>query len=254
VEVGHVAVRLYGDLADLAGTGRPQPHHEVPVASPRSVKDVIESLGVPHTEVDLVLVGGRSVAFSHRLIAGDRVSAYPPFADLDVATLSLVRPPPLSELRFLLDVHLGALANRLRLLGLDAAYRNDADDAELAAEAATDQRVLLTRDRGLLMRASVFHGQLLRSHDPDTQALEVVRRFELFDVLRPFSRCLRCGGPLATVAKAEVIDQLEPGTARSYDTFTRCDDCAQVYWPGAHHDRLATFVNQLRAAAPSPRR
>ncbi|MDQ3708204.1 MAG: Mut7-C ubiquitin/RNAse domain-containing protein [Actinomycetota bacterium] len=249
MDVGHVAVRLYGDLADLAGAGRPEPHHEVPVASPRSVKDVIESLGVPHTEVDLILVGGVSVAFEYRVVAGDRVSAYPPFASLDVATVSLVRPPPLPEPHFLLDVHLGALANRLRLLGLDAEYRNDADDAELAAAAGTDQRVLLTRDRGLLMRASVVHGQLLRSHDPDQQALEVVRRFELFDLLTPFSRCLRCGGLLATVAKAEVIDQLEAGTARTYETFARCGDCAQVYWSGAHHDRLAAFVEQIRAAA-----
>jgi len=163
-EVGHVAVRLYGDLADLAATGRPAPHHQVPVAAPRAVKDVIESLGVPHTEVDLVLVGGSSVAFAQRVIPGDRVSVYPQFADLDVATVSLVRPPPLPEPRFLLDVHLGALANRLRLLGLDAAYRNDAGDAELAATAAADERALLTRDRGLLMRANVVHGQLLRSH------------------------------------------------------------------------------------------
>ncbi|CAN5778618.1 MAG: Mut7-C ubiquitin/RNAse domain-containing protein [Actinomycetota bacterium] len=252
-EVGHVAVRLYGDLADLAATGRPAPHHQVPVAAPRAVKDVIESLGVPHTEVDLVLVGGSSVAFAQRVIPGDRVSVYPQFADLDVATVSLVRPPPLPEPRFLLDVHLGALANRLRLLGLDAAYRNDAGDAELAATAAADERALLTRDRGLLMRANVVHGQLLRSHHPDSQALEVVRRFDLFDAMAPFSRCPRCGGSLAPVAKAAIVDRLQPGTAATYDTFTRCAGCQQVYWPGAHHDRLAAFVEAILAAGASAR-
>ncbi|MDQ3538234.1 MAG: Mut7-C ubiquitin/RNAse domain-containing protein [Actinomycetota bacterium] len=250
MEVGHVAVRLYGDLADLAGTGRPEAHHQVPVAAPRAVKDVIESLGVPHTEVDLVLVAGTSVTFGHRVVAGDRVSVYPPFTGLDVTAVSLVRQPPLPEPRFLLDVHLGALANRLRLLGFDASYRNDADDAELAAAAVVERRVLLTRDRGLLMHASVVHGYLLRSHHPDSQALEVVRRFALFDVLAPFSRCVRCGGTLEPVDKAAVVDRLEPGTAATYDTFTRCTACEQVYWPGAHHDRLAAFVKGIRAVRP----
>lgn len=243
--MGHAEIRFYGDLATLAGTDE-SGTVAVPVERPRSVKDAIESCGVPHTEVDLLLVRGRSVGFDELVVAGDRVAAYPPWVALDVP--SRVRPAPLDQDRFVLDVHLGRLAQHLRLLGFDTLYRNDLDDEDLAALAAGGPRWLLTRDRGLLMRRTVTHGYLVRSSDPSEQVLEVVRRFGLADRFDPCTRCARCNGLLAPVDKADVVHLLEEGTRREHDEFSRCADCGQLYWPGTHVDAIARFLDRARSA------
>lgn len=238
-------IRFYGDLADLARDADRDGQARVFVERPRSVKDAIESCGVPHTEVDLVLSDGDSVDFGHQLSAGDHIAVYPQFTDLDVP--SRVRPDPLPALRFVLDVHLGRLAQRLRVLGFDAAYRNDADDAELAAQSVTERRWLLTRDRGLLMRATVRHGYLLRASDPRAQAREVVRRFDAAALVAPFTRCARCNARLERVPKAAIVDRLEPGTRRDHDVFARCTGCARLYWEGSHAAALHAFVDEATA-------
>ena len=243
-------IRFYGDLAELAAADRAG-EVDVPVGLPRSVKDAIESCGVPHTEVDLVLVDGRAVDFTARLGGGERVAAYPWFAALDVP--SPVRPAPLAVPRFVADVHLGRLAERLRVLGIDTAYDNGADDADLAAASVTGPRWLLTRDRGLLMRAAVTHGYLVRTHDPEEQAAEVVRRFSLGRALHPGTRCARCNGPLDPVAKADIIHLLEPGTRRDHDVFLRCRSCGRLYWEGSHTPALRDFVARMRAVASDRR-
>lgn len=243
--LGHATIRLYGDLTDIAWDADRGGEVHVPVDRPRSVKDAVESCGVPHTEIDLVLVNGGSVGFTEAVGPGDRVAVYPPFVELDVP--SRVRPPEIAP-RFLLDVHLGRLARRLRVLGFDTAYRNDADDAELAAEAAADQRWLLTRDRGLLMRSVVTHGYLLRSLDPRLQVFEVVRRFQLTERVAPMTRCTNCNGLLRDVDKSAVEHLLEPATRREHDDFAQCSSCGQVYWAGSHHPELRRFVAEVAAA------
>jgi uncharacterized protein len=252
---GRAVIRFYGDLAGLVWDTDRTGEVEVLAAAPRSAKDAIESCGVPHTEVDLLVVNGRSVGFDHLVSAGDRVAAYPPFDSLDVGAVSLVRPPPLPEARFLLDVHLGRLAQLLRHVGLDADYDNDLDDAALAARAAEGPRWLLTRDRGLLMRRAVTHGYLVRSDEPRQQLIEVVRRFGLGNALAPSTRCARCNGMLHAVAKVEVLDRLLPATRREHDVFMRCADCGQVYWRGSHAAHLDELVADVRAAVGGkPRR
>lgn len=250
--IGRVTIRFYGDLAGLATDADRAGEASVPVELPRSVKDAVESCGVPHTEVDLVLVDGQPVGWDHRLSAGDRVSVYPPFTRLEVP--SHVRPEPLPHTRFVCDVHLQRLAERLRLLGLDCRLPDDADDAALAALAARLQAWLLTRDRGLLMRRTVTHGYLVRAEDPVLQAVEVVRRFRLADELAPLTRCARCNGLLRPADAAEVAGDLQPDTRAAHDAFRRCGDCGQVYWEGSHLPSLRAFVDQVRrSAAPATR-
>lgn len=246
MQVGHVTIRLYGDLAGLAPDADGDGSVRVPVGRRRSVKDALEATGVPHTEVDLLVVDGAVVGFSAQVGPGDRVAAYPPLDTLEVE--SPIRPAPLAEPRFILDVHLGRLAGRLRLLGLDAAYRNDSGDAELARRAAEGPRWLLTRDRGLLMRAVVTHGYLVRATDPDEQVLEVARRFQLAPHLRPFRRCAHCNGWLEAVEKSAIADRLEPGTRRDHDEFRRCADCGQLYWPGSHLPSIQALLERVRDA------
>ncbi len=208
-----------------------------------SIKDMIESLGVPHTEVDLLLINGESAGFDVIVQDGDRVSVYPRFTALAIGDISRVRPGP-AELRFVLDVHLGKLAAYLRLLGFDATLPDDHDDANLARISEAEHRILLTRDRGLLKRRQVTHGYCPRSTVPREQLIEVVRRFDLAGRVRPFTRCLHCNGALETVEKGAVADRLQPGTARYYQEFRRCRACGRIYWQGSHYDRLAAVVEE----------
>ena len=222
------------------------------------MKDVVEAAGIPHTEVDLVVVDGEPVGLGHRPRAGDRLAVYPVLRSL--APADRLQPPPVGEVRFVADVHLGRLARLLRLLGFDTRGAGDrpgidlpdVDDATIAAVAEEEGRIVLTRDRGLLKRARVARGVFVRSDDPEEQAVDVVRHLGIADRARPLTRCLRCGGTLAPVAKAEVLDQLAPLTRAHQQDFRRCTRCGRAYWPGAHRDGLDALVRRLatRLAAP----
>ena len=235
-------VRVYGDLRFF--TDRPE--QEVPVGSPRSVKDLVESIGVPHPEIGLLVCDGRIVGFDHTVTGGDRVAAYPPLRSLAVD--SPTGPPPPAP-RFVLDVHLGTLARRLGVLGLDVDYATDRDDVQLARIADEEDRILLTRDRRLLMRSRVRHGYCPRSDDPDQQVLEVVERFVDTGDLAPFTRCPVCNEHLVEVPKADVVDEIGPHTRATQEAFRRCPDCRRVFWPGSHVEQLDELVARARQAA-----
>jgi uncharacterized protein len=191
-----VTVRFYGSLNDFLAPERRGGEFVHTVHGTPSVKDLIESLGPPHPEVELVLVDGQAVDFSHRVEHGQRLAVYPAFSALDVTPLVRVAPPPLPEPRFVLDVGLGRLAGLLRMLGFDTVWRNDFADEALARQSRDEQRILLTRDLGVLKRSEVLHGYFPRETDPSLQLIEVVRRFRLSGQMRPFTRCLACNALL----------------------------------------------------------
>ncbi|MGG6241808.1 Mut7-C RNAse domain-containing protein [Nodosilinea sp. AN01ver1] len=240
--------RFYAELNDFLAPERKQTEFIHWLNEPASIKDAIESLGVPHPEVDLILVNGKSVGFDYLTQNGDRVSVYPHFKSLEVGGTSLVRPAPLPQIKFVLDVHLGKLATYLRLLGFDALYRRDYGDAELAQISSQQQRILLTQDRGLLKRSLVTHGYIVRSHVPEQQAKEVLDRFHLHNAVAPLERCPRCNGRLTAVDKAEICDRIPPLTRLHYDAFSRCQSCGQIYWKGAHYDRIQQLVDRVTLA------
>jgi uncharacterized protein with PIN domain len=247
----HTALfRVYEELNDFLPEARRKRDFTYEFDGAPAVKDAVEALGIPHTEVDIILVNGRSVAFSHNLRDGDRVAVYPVFESLDVTPLVRLRPEPLRRTAFIADVHLGKLARLLRLAGFDTLYRNDLADDEIIRLSLAEQRIILTRDRGLLKVGVVTHGCCIRSHAPYEQLAEVIRRFDLHGQIRPFHRCLRCNGPVKPVEKAEIIDRLPPRTARAFDEFTRCRDCGRIYWKGSHWEKLRARLNQLRRSAP----
>jgi uncharacterized protein with PIN domain len=214
-----------------------------------SVKDAIEALGVPHTEVDLILANGEAVDFEYHLRPGDRIAVYPVFESLDISPLARLRERPLRHTTFVLDVHLGKLARLLRMLGFDTRYRNDYEDEEIATVAEAEGRIVLTRDRGLLMRSAVTHGYWVRSTAPIVQAREVVQRFDLREQVQPFTRCLRCNGMLDPVPAESVRDQVPPQAAAWCEergcTYRRCARCGQVYWPGTHYERMQRTVTRI---------
>jgi uncharacterized protein with PIN domain len=214
-----VRVRIAQPLRFLLAAGNRTGEVTVPVDEGAGPVHVVESLGVPRTEIGELRV------------AGDAIEVLP-----------VPRPQRIADPRFVLDVHLGTLARRMRLLGIDTAYRNNAGDAELVAQAAAESRVLLTQDRGLLRRKALRAGGYVRGSGADEQLRDVLDRFDL--PLAPWTRCLACNGPLEPVPKRAVEHLLEPGTRRSYQEFSRCRECGRVYWRGAHAERLAAIVAQ----------
>jgi len=197
---------------------------------------------VPHTEVDLILVNGESVDFSHPLRDGDRVSVYPVFESIDISPVLRVRPKPLREIRFLADTHLGRLAAYLRLMGFDTVYGHNLGDRDLTQLASAERRILLTRDRGLLMRSAITHGYWLRQTDPKLQLREVLERFDLASSAAPFTRCLRCNTPLAAASKPEVAGRVPPGVDARHREFHRCPGCGRIYWEGSHYRRMSELI------------
>ncbi|HWQ39626.1 MAG TPA: Mut7-C RNAse domain-containing protein, partial [Burkholderiales bacterium] len=216
-----------------------------------SVKNAIEALGVPHTEVELILANGVSVDFSYRVREGDRIAVYPKFEALDVRPLLRVRPEPLRRLRFVADSHLGGLARFLRMLGFDTLYSQQYHDHEIRDVAAKEGRVILTRDRELLKCRDVTHGCFLHAIKPEQQLREIVDRLQLQRDARPFTLCLECNVPLRAVEKQAVIDRLPPNVARSYERFSTCPRCGGLFWEGSHWRRmqavLAPILNERRA-------
>jgi len=212
-----------------------------------SIKDCIESMGVPHTEIDLILVNGVSVDFSYILADQDRVSVYPVFELLDITEVTRLRPQPLRDPRFVVDVNLGRLARYLRLLGFDVLFRNDYVDQELVELSSGQGRILLTRDRNLLKHAAITHGCFVHNTEPLRQIEEVIQRLDLVNSSVPFKRCIRCNGMLQPVEKGEIEDRLPPLTRKYYEVFWCCDDCSQIYWKGAHYGRMMELVEGLLA-------
>ncbi len=242
---GFVTVRAYAELNDFLEADSRGRDVRRPIQSHQTVKDVLEASGIPHTKIDLILVNGDPVSFQHRPAVGDRIAVYPMFEALDIGATARLRPEPLRHPRFVVDVNLGRLARLLRVLGFDVWWSSDADDQTLADISLDQQRILLTRDRGLLKRRAITHGLFVHSQQPEEQTLEVLRRLDLRRRIKPFTRCVRCNGQLAAVAKEQVIDQLEPLTRRYYDVFSQCPECGRIYWAGSHFEKLSRLVDRL---------
>jgi uncharacterized protein len=253
--MGRATVRFYAELNDLVLPERRFRDSEVEFAGSPAVKDVIESLGVPHGEIDLLLLNGRSAAFGDRLRDGDRVAVYPAFEAFDIADLTSVRAAPLREPRFVLDGHLGRLAAYLRMLGFDVLWQQQPTDADLARISADERRILLTRDLGLLKRTQVTHGLFVRATEPEEQLREIVERLHLQRLARPFTRCLRCNAPLEPVELAAIESELPPRVRERVREVRRCGGCGKLYWAGTHHDRMSALIARvLETRSPSSRR
>lgn len=240
-----VRLRFYGDLNDWLTINSKDKIVERVLPAPTSVKDLIESCGIPHTEVDLILVDGNSVDFSFFIQAEVRVSVYPFFNFLEIPKSKRLQRKNIRPIRFLADVNLGKLAKYLLLAGFDTAYHNDIEDKELIEQMLEEERILLTRDRKLLMYKAVQHGYLPRSDDPALQFEEVMIRFNLKNQTKPFVRCPNCNGVLESVPKSEILEQLEPLTKKYHEKFSRCVNCNQIYWAGSHRKRLNPKVRAL---------
>lgn len=238
--------RFYEELNDFLAPARRRREFSVPCARAATTKHMIEALGVPHTEVELILLNGESVGFGALLRDGDRVAVYPRFEAFDVTPLLRVREQPLRDTRFVADCHLGALAHLLRMMGFDTLHDNGFADEEIERFAAAQGRVVLTRDRGLLMRAGITHGCYVHALRPEQQLREVVERLDLARSARPFTRCPRCNAALRAVDQAQVEDLLPLELRERHGRFGRCKGCGRLFWEGEHWQRLRAVLAAQR--------
>ena len=244
--------RFYEELNDFLPPARRKAAFTYDCAREATVKNAIEALGVPHTEVELILVDSLPVDFSRRVRGGERIAVYPVFEAFDVRALLRLRPQPLRRLRFVADAHLGGLARFLRMLGFDTLYDNAFDDREIRSLAQRDRRIVLTRDRDLLKCADITHGCYVHARKPEPQTREIVARLQLEREARPFSLCLRCNAPLEAVDKTAVLDRLPPKAARFHDRFSTCRVCGGVFWEGSHWIRMRALLAGLGVAERVP--
>ncbi len=241
-----IKILFHGKLNDFLPDFRRGIYFEQPIQKSRSVKDLIESIGIPHTEVDVILVNSQSVDFNFLVSGKASLEVYP--VDMQPNAESLIHnamPIP-KEPRFVLDVHLGKLAGYMRMLGFDTLYRNDYDDPELADISSKQHRILITCDKKLLMRKKILMGYFVRSRKPKEQVKELLVHFNLFDYSHRHALCLSCNGKIYAVNKASIQHELLPLTREHYQTFYRCNDCKKIYWEGSHHAQMQQLIQQMK--------
>ncbi len=240
-----VTIRFFGSLNDFLPARMHHKQLKHKVAAAQTVKDAVEAIGVPHPEVAVLLVNGKSVGFSYQPLPGDEILVYPRAFSAQFPDACSLRKLPPYPLAFVLDVHVGTLARALRMLGFNASYRNDYTDTEIAQLAHTENRVVLTRDVGLLKLKAVEWGYWLRSQHLREQLQEVIGYFGLQSKWQPFTRCIACNGIISEVTKASVLQQLPPKTRLYYEQFYQCHSCRRVYWKGSHYNSMQEFIHQV---------
>ena len=238
-------IRFYAELNDFIKPVFRQREIEISVKGRVTVKNAVESLGVPHSAIDLVLVNGNAVDFGHLVQPGDYISVYPEFESFDISCISRNRKKPLRKSRFIADAHLGKLATKLRMLGFDTHFSGELSDEEIINLASAQKRIILTRDREMLKSGQVDHGYYVRSVLPATQLKEVIGKFDLGSQFKPFTLCLKCNGKLETACKREVENLVPVETASMFQSFFRCSGCGKIYWEGSHYESMKAEIKSL---------
>jgi uncharacterized protein len=241
-----VYFRFYEELNDHLPIGWKKKRFPYEFRGRPSIKNTIQAIGVPHSEVDMILVNGNPSDFSYQLQGGEEISVYPVFESFDISTESRLRARPLRETKFIVDVNLGKLAKKLRLLGFDTLFRNDFEDDEIIEISLREKRIILTRDRGILMKNAATHGYWLRNDDPGKQLREVIGRLHLQNMFKPFSRCSNCNGELEVAEKEKLRSRLHVDTLHYYNEFWECRSCSKVYWEGSHFGRIIDLIEELK--------
>ncbi|MGE5497311.1 MAG: Mut7-C RNAse domain-containing protein [Syntrophothermus sp.] len=239
-------LRFYEELNDFLPEDKKKVRFTHEFIHQTSVKDMIESLGVPHSEIDLILVNGQSVNFEYPVKDNDDISIYPVFESFDISEVTHLRSKPLRVPRFINDIHLGKLARYMRLLGFDTLCMKDITKDELVEISLEQSRGILTRDRHLLKRNEITHGYWIRNEDPFEQILEVIGRFHLENEISEFSRCMNCNGILVNAAKEDIADKIPERVRQYHNDFYQCAACRKVYWKGSHYSRMQTLIENIK--------
>lgn len=239
-------IRFYEELNDFLPGAKRKIRYEITFFGTPSVKDIIEAQGVPHTEIDMILVNGKSVRFTSEIKERDDISVYPEFESFDISKIQKLRPKPLRRPKFVSDVHLGTLAKYMRMLGFDVKYQNDFSDSQIIEISLNEKRAILTRDLGVLKQGKVKRGYWVRSIKAAVQIREIIARFNLSGSIKEFSRCIRCNTLLKPVDKTKVIQKLPSKVRTCREEFYYCHVCDKVYWKGSHYEKMRVFIEKLK--------
>ncbi|NDJ54411.1 MAG: Mut7-C ubiquitin/RNAse domain-containing protein [Chloroflexi bacterium] len=239
--------QFHGELNDFLPRGKRFTTIDYPFNWRASIKDMIESHGIPHCEVDVIVVNGHCVDFGYLVCDADQIQVYPSMASAPLHPTLRLRPLYPGRPRFILDIHLGRLAAYLRMIGFDSLWRNDYEDPELARVAHDEQRILLSRDIGLLKRSLVTYGYFVRHIYPRERIREIIQRFDLSRHMEPFKHCMKCNGMLRPVAKPSLVARLPQEIFHLYDDFHICTSCERIYWKGSHYRRMVGLIEELAA-------
>jgi uncharacterized protein len=238
--------RFYEELNDFLSEEKKKKRFKHEFTGNPSIKDMIESIGIPHAEIDLILVNGKSMGFNYPVKDKDDISVYPVFESFDISDIQHLRPKPLRKPKFILDVHLGKLARYMRMLGFDTLYETDYTDEQIVNIASKQRRTILTRDLGILKRNEVTHGYWVRTWNPEEQIKEIIERFDLQKEIKELIRCLECNDLLQKIEKKEILDRL-PGKVRLYhDEFFYCSNCDKIFWKGSHYSKMLKLIGKLK--------
>jgi uncharacterized protein len=237
--------RFYEELNDFLPKHRRKTDFEAAFKGKRSIKDMIESLGVPHTEIDLILVNGKSADFNYILQGQDRVSAYPVFESFNITDVTRLRKIPLRRHKYIADINLGDIVKYMRVLGLDLYYDPLLSTHEIIEISKREKRVILTKSRKLLKFKDVTHGIFIRPGTTTEQIRQIIDYLDIKDNIKPFSRCLRCNTLLKKVPKEKILDKIPPKTKEICDEYVQCPSCNKIYWKGTHFINMKRMVRQI---------
>jgi uncharacterized protein with PIN domain len=237
-----ITIRCYAELNDFLPSDRKQRSFTLSVKEPVTVGEVIEILGIPLSEVDMVTVNSQPVGRSYRPLENDYISVYPTFETFDISSQKTAQKQPLRITMFILDAHLGKLARYLRMLGFDTLYRNDYSDEEIIEIAREQKRIILTRDKLLLRSPRVNHGYYVRAIEKHGQLKEVVAKFDLYSQFKSFTRCMTCNTALLSKTKETIRDRVDPGIYSCFSEFFYCPACDKVFWKGSHFARMERII------------
>lgn len=240
-----VMFRFYEELNDFLPAQRRKRDFQVGFKGRESVKDMIEALGVPHTEVDLILVNGKSVDFRYIIQHGDRISVYPTFESLDIRDVTRLREIPLRQTRFIADINIRDVVKYMRALGLDVYYDSSLSPREIIRISKRKNRTILTKSRKLLKFRDVTHGIFIRPGTTVEQIRGIIDYLSLSELIDPFSRCLQCNKPLVGVSKDSILDRIPPKTREFCDEYSYCEACDKIYWKGTHYTRIKKVVDEI---------
>jgi len=239
-----VQFRAYAELNDFLRLDRRQIAFDYFYHGPVTIKEAIENQGIPHSSVELVLVNGEPVDFNFHLSENNFISLYPVFELLDISTLTKIRTGTLRNIRFIVDAHLGKLAKNLRIMGFDTLYRNNYADNQIRLIGRLQERIILTKDKGLLMAKNVARGYYVRSVKAKEQTTEVVRKFDLYSKTDSLSRCLICNHKLVEISAAAIPGEILLNLAKGFDFFYKCRHCHKFFWKGLHYKNMAESIQQ----------
>ena len=237
--------RFYEELNDFLPPEKRKQTFEYYFELNPSVKDAVEAIGVPHTEIDLIIANGKSVSFDYLISDNDYISVYPVFESLDISNIIHLREKPLRECKFIADSHLGKLARYLRIFGFDTIYEKKIGAEKIIEIALKEKRTILTRSVSLLKNKKITHGYFIRSENPVEQIKQVIRQSDLYKLINPFTICPVCNGQLIETQKNEIINIIPAQTALHHNQFKKCKSCQKIYWQGTHWNKINSLLHEI---------